>query len=135
LVDIRGSQDYRKRHATGAHWATRARLSQLSQSNPDKPLVLLADDPVAAEYFAEDAKSIGLTVLGLVAGGLKAWQSVGLATESTPLVPADQECIDFLFFVHDRHDGNLESARRYLEWETGLIAQLDEQERASFQLS
>lgn len=135
LVDIRGSQDYRKRHATGAHWATRARLSQLSQSNPDKPLVLLADDPVAAEYFAEDAKSIGLTVLGLVAGGLKAWQSAGLPTESTPLVPVNQDCIDFLFFVHDRHDGNLESARRYLEWETGLIAQLDEQERASFQLS
>jgi hypothetical protein len=40
-----------------------------------------------------------------------------------------------LFFVHDRHDGNLESARRYLEWETGLIAQLDEQEHASFRLA
>ncbi len=135
LVDIRNSQDYRKLHATGAQWATRARLSQLSQSNPDKASVLFADDPVAAQYFAEDAKTHGLTVLGLVAGGLKAWQAAGLATESTPGVPAEVDCIDFLFFVHDRHDGNLESARRYLEWETGLIAQLDEQERASFQLS
>jgi hypothetical protein len=98
-------------------------------------LVLFADDPVAAQYFAEDAQSSGLTVLGLVSGGLKAWQAAGLPTEATPLVPIDQDCIDFLFFVHDRHDGNLESARRYLEWETGLIAQLDEQERASFHLS
>ncbi len=135
LIDIRGSQDYRKLHASEAHWATRARLSRVTQTLEGKPLVLFADEPVAAQYFAEDAQSSGLTVLGLVSGGLKAWQAAGLPTESTPLVPADQDCIDFLFFVHDRHDGNLESARRYLEWETGLIAQLDEQERASFQLS
>jgi predicted metal-dependent enzyme (double-stranded beta helix superfamily) len=31
--------------------------------------------------------------------------------------------------VHDRHDGNLESTRRYLEWELGLLDQLDEQKR------
>ena len=135
LIDIRGSQDYRKLHASEAHWATRARLSKVSQIHGDKPLVLFADDPVAAQYFAEDAQSSGLTVLGLVSGGLKAWQAAGLPTKASPLIPIDQDCIDFLFFVHDRHDGNLESARRYLEWETGLIAQLDEQERASFQLS
>jgi len=40
------------------------------------------------------------------------------------------ECIDHLFFVHDRHDGNLDAARRYLEWETGLLDQLDDQERS-----
>jgi hypothetical protein len=40
-----------------------------------------------------------------------------------------------LFFVHDRHDGNLDSARRYLEWETGLIAQLDPEEQQSFRLA
>jgi len=36
--------------------------------------------------------------------------------------------------IHDRHDGNLESAKRYLEWEQGLMAQLDDEERAVFQL-
>ena len=54
---------------------------------------------------------------------------------SSPDVPADHQCIDFLFFVHDRHDGNLESAKRYLEWEQGLMAQLDDEERAVFQLT
>jgi hypothetical protein len=43
-------------------------------------------------------------------------------------MPPDPDCIDFLFFVHDRHDGNKDAARRYLEWETGLIAQLDHDE-------
>jgi hypothetical protein len=49
-------------------------------------------------------------------------------------VPSDDQCIDFLFFVHDRHDGNLESAKRYLEWEQGLMAQLDDDERAVFRM-
>jgi hypothetical protein len=34
--------------------------------------------------------------------------------------------------VHDRHDGNKEAARQYLAWETGLLGQLDPQERAGF---
>jgi hypothetical protein len=47
---------------------------------------------------------------------------------------ADSECIDYLFFVHDRHDGNKEAARKYLEWETNLVSQLDEQERNTFSI-
>lgn len=47
----------------------------------------------------------------------------------------DARCIDFLFFVHDRHDGNKEAARRYLAWETNLIGQLDEQELATFRFA
>jgi hypothetical protein len=47
----------------------------------------------------------------------------------TPDQPDEAACIDHLFFVHDRQDGNPEAARRYLEWELGLLAQLDPQER------
>jgi len=49
---------------------------------------------------------------------------------ATPKVPSDAESIDFLFFVHDRHDGNLDSARQYLAWETGLLDRMDESEKA-----
>jgi hypothetical protein len=45
-------------------------------------------------------------------------------------LPSEADCIDFLFFVHDRHDGNLEAARRYLTWELGLLEQIDDQERS-----
>ena len=44
------------------------------------------------------------------------------------------EAIDFLFFVHDRHDGNLDAARTYIAWETGLVAQLDAAERDEFRV-
>jgi hypothetical protein len=66
--------------------------------------------------------------------GLAAWQQAGLPVEATPDSPTDAECIDYLFFVHDRHDGNKEAARRYLAWETGLVPQLDAQELAAFRL-
>jgi rhodanese-related sulfurtransferase len=132
LIDLRGSQDFRKAHATGSTWATRARLSSVRAFGR---VFLLAEDVVQASYTAEDLSAMGVQVMGLVEDGFKAWQAAGLPVESSPNLPAEEDCIDFLFFVHDRHDGNLESARRYLEWETGLIAQLDQQERSSFQLS
>ena len=61
---------------------------------------------------------------------IPALADAGYEVVATPDTPADEDCIDYLFFVHDRHDGNMDAARRYLEWETGLIAQLDEQERS-----
>ena len=48
--------------------------------------------------------------------------------------PSDEEAIDYLFFVHDRHKGNLAAAQAYLDWETGLVEQLDAQERSVFQI-
>ena len=53
---------------------------------------------------------------------------------ATAHIPPHADRIDFLFFVHDRHEGNKAAMRGYLQWETGLLAQLDEQERASFRL-
>ena len=70
----------------------------------------------------------------LLEGGLAAWQQAGLPVEATPDSPTDAECIDYLFFVHDRHEGNAEAARGYLAWEMGLLAQLDDEERAAFRV-
>lgn len=132
LVDLRASQAFRKRHVQGARWAIRARLQDLPA---DRELVLVADDAVAAAYAAQDLRDLGSVVRGLLAGGPVDWEAGGLTLAASPNVPPDADCIDFLFFVHDRHDGNLDAARRYLAWETGLMAQLDGAERGSFQLA
>jgi hypothetical protein len=47
----------------------------------------------------------------------------------------DADCIDYLIFVHDRHDGNRQAARRYLAWETQLVSQLGESELSSYRLA
>jgi 3-mercaptopyruvate sulfurtransferase SseA len=70
----------------------------------------------------------------LLDGGLGAWTRAGYALNASPDVPPDAECIDYLFFVHDRHAGNREAMKQYLAWETGLIAQLDPADKALFRV-
>jgi rhodanese-related sulfurtransferase len=131
LVDLRHSQAYRQLHITNAIWANRANLGRIPK---DKPLILCADRPDVAQRVAQELQAMGHSVQGQIRSGVDTWRDAGLALASSPQVPTDDQCIDFLFFVHDRHDGNLESAKRYLEWEQGLMAQLDDEERAVFRL-
>jgi hypothetical protein len=70
----------------------------------------------------------------LLERGLATWTNAGYTLEASPQTPPDSYCIDYLFFVHDRHFGNREAMKQYLEWETGLIKQLDEQDKASFKV-
>ena len=70
----------------------------------------------------------------LLEGGIAGWTGAGYPTASSTDIPADRECIDYLFFVHDRHAGNREAMKQYLAWETGLMAQLGEQDKSVFHL-
>jgi rhodanese-related sulfurtransferase len=125
LVDIRSSMKYRDAHLPNSLWAIRPRLLDIVQGT-QKPIVLISDDP-ALTYGA-------LLELERHHKSAQVYQLEGsqfpkeFETVSSEAQPPDSDCIDFLFFVHDRHDGNKDAARRYLEWETGLIAQLDEDE-------
>jgi 3-mercaptopyruvate sulfurtransferase SseA len=97
--------------------------------------VLVTDDADVARLAATELLDVGIKDVQLLDGGLGAWTRAGYATESSPAIPADAECIDYLFFVHDRHAGNREAMKQYLAWETGLVAQLDEEERAAFRVA
>ena len=66
--------------------------------------------------------------------GLLFLLAVPASHAATPDAPADRDCIDFLFFTARRHDNDPAAARQYLAWETGLLAQLDEQERGVFRI-
>ena len=132
LVDLRPGMAFRAGHIAGARWSIRPRLAD-DLRGETRPLVLVADDPALAAWAAASELADHAAPL-LLEGGMAAWRAAGLPLEATPALPSDADCIDYLFFVHDRHDGNKEAARRYLAWETGLVAQLDAQERAAFRL-
>ncbi len=119
----------------GAIWSIRPRLATVALPSDRSDVVLVADDDaVAALAAAELLARRDVSSVSVLTGGFAAWAAAGLPCESSPDQPSDQACIDFLFFVHDRHEGNREAARRYLEWETGLIAQLDSDELAEFDM-
>lgn len=136
VLDLRAGMAYRAGHIPHAVWAIRPRLADtLTRQTPaGRQVVLVADDAVAAAWAVASEWPQGLPAPLLLQGGMPAWLAAGQPEQATPDSPADADCIDYLFFVHDRHDGNKDAARRYLAWETGLVAQLDAQERAGFRL-
>ena len=133
LLDLNGGMAYRAGHIAGARWAIRPRLDRLDLP-AGKPIILTAADRRIAELAATDLGEAGHRDVSFLAGNEADCRAAGLEMTATPDEPPDADCIDYLFFVHDRHAGNLEACRQYLAWETGLIAQLDEQERGVFRL-
>ena len=135
IVDLRTSAAYRTAHPTGALWGIRPRLDRLPLPKTGIA-ALLADDPGLASLAAQDlSEHIPGLNLRLLDGGLEAWIQAGGKVEASADMPSSADAIDFLAFLHDRHNGNLESARRYLAWETGLIQQLDARDLAEFHLA
>ncbi|ESR26111.1 rhodanese-like domain-containing protein [Lutibaculum baratangense] len=129
LVDLRASNVFREGHVEGATWAMRCRLASLTGKR--RP-VLIADDEEVLAGALRELEACGLAAVSVVRGGHAALVAAGATEVRGAGYPSDEEAIDFLRFVHDRHDGNLEASRRYLAWEQGLIAQLDPEERREF---
>jgi len=133
LFDLRESMLFRQRHIPGSRWSIRSRLARDAQGAKGT-VVLIADDPAIARLAAIDLIESGTKEVQMLDGGCAAWIAAGYPTQSSPQVPADGECIDYLFFVHDRHAGNRDAMRQYLAWETGLIAQLSAEDRKLFRV-
>ena len=126
------SMSYRKQHVPGSRWSIRPRL--VADAAGAKNVIFITRDTEAAHAAAIDLREAGITQVKLLEGGLATWTSAGYALDASPASPPDSACIDYLFFVHDRHLGNRDAMRQYLAWETGLIAQLDDQDKASFKV-
>jgi rhodanese-related sulfurtransferase len=129
-LDLRSGMSYRAGHVAGATWTIRPRIAA-DASGMDKTIILIADDPAVAVLAAIDLKAAGAHDIRTLAGGFEAWRRAGRPVASSPDRPSDADCIDFLFFTHDRQT-NPDAARQYLAWETGLLDQLDDQERGVF---
>ncbi|HXF54311.1 MAG TPA: rhodanese-like domain-containing protein [Hyphomicrobiaceae bacterium] len=133
LLDLRASQRYRAGHAAGAQWSIRPRLGAIGALS-GRPAALFTDEVAVGRLAAIDLAELGAGPVMEVAGGFEAWAGAGLPVEPAADRPSEAEAIDYLWFVHDRHDGNLAASRQYLAWEQGLIAQLDPEERAEFKI-
>jgi rhodanese-related sulfurtransferase len=128
LLDASRGMDYRAGHVEGAEWVTRARLGDgLAQG----PVLVLGRSAALVAGVMQRLSELGATDVAGHVGGPAEWRAAGLSVVASPEIPTQEDCIDFLFFVHDRHNDNLEAARQYLAWECGLLKQLDSQERGT----
>ncbi|WP_244830913.1 rhodanese-like domain-containing protein [Caballeronia sp. TF1N1] len=139
VLDLRSSAAHENGRPVGARWTVRPRVFDTLtalHARLDTPLVLFADaaSEASARLVAADLREAGFTDIELAAFGLDAWEQRGLPVDRDAVKLPQETRIDYLFFVHDRHDGNLDSARAYLAWETGLIAQCEPDELAAFKV-
>jgi rhodanese-related sulfurtransferase len=134
MIDLRPSFQYRQSHIKSAIWSIRPNLENLSTKLKGGTIILIAEEDELAQIAAIDAKELGAQKIYINTQQAQNWALAKLEIEATPESPTDEQCIDYLFFVHDRHDGNKAAARQYLAWEINLLAQIDEQERAAFKL-
>jgi rhodanese-related sulfurtransferase len=133
-LDLRPSMAFRQSHSPGSRWTIRPRAVAAAQVGKPRELVLVADDAAVAKLAAIDLAEAGVRNVSMLEGGVAAWRASGYPVGASPEAPPDGECIDYLFFVHDRHTGNRAAMRQYLAWETGLLAQLDEQDKSAFRI-
>jgi rhodanese-related sulfurtransferase len=134
-VDVDLSEHYRERHLPGAVWAIRPRLDRLVAKLPKgKRIVLYSEHETRARLAVPDLRALTDAPVAVLKGGREAWTKAGLPLEAAPGVPPDSERIDFLFFVHDRHQGNETSMRAYLSWEEQLPAQVEADGDAAFRI-
>lgn len=124
LIDLRPSMVYRKGHIGGARWSIRSLLAA-DVAGEQRPLVLLADDPRLAAFAALELPEHQRQQTRFASN------APGFSLQGDVNTPPDEQCIDFLFFTHDRHSGNKDAARQYLAWEIGLLAQMSAEEIAS----
>jgi rhodanese-related sulfurtransferase len=134
-VDTDLSELYRKEHLPGAVWGIRARAADLAAKLPKgKKVVLYSEHETRAWLLAVDLAELTDAPLAILTGGRENWRAQGLPLESSPETPPDSERLDFLFFVHDRHDGNEQAMIDYLDWEEGLPAQIEEDGDARYEI-
>jgi len=131
VLDSRPSGQFRQESLRGATWVLRPTLIGQLSACQGRPVLLLGNNAGKLALLAADLEEAGHGDVHVCVVGGTDLRDSGLPLQANSDMP-DGACIDYLFFVHDRHDGNKEAARRYLEWETNLVSQIDEQERGTF---
>jgi rhodanese-related sulfurtransferase len=134
ILDTRVSTEFRRAHIAGACWTLRSRATGIAPDLKTAKIILCGDLEIS-ETIAGDLDKAGYSGLVYLKGGPAEWHAMGYEIVTTPNDPKDQEAVDFVFFTHDRHSGNMEAARQYLAWETGLVARLDPQELNAFRIA
>ena len=136
LADVDISADYVGSRLPGATWGVRPRAQALLDSLSDaRKIVLYSMHETRARLIAFDLQALTDKPIAILSGGREKWSGEGRPVEPTPPgTLSEEERIDFLFWVHDRHLGNDQAARDYLSWEEQLPAQIEADGDATYSI-
>ncbi|MFJ4457330.1 rhodanese-related sulfurtransferase [Pseudomonas sp. NPDC089392] len=125
VLDFTSSANYVKRHIPGAYWGIRAQLPQVLEKLPvAERYVMTCGSSLLARFAAVDLQALTQTPVYVLEGGTARWIAAGQALESgeTRLAVART---DRYRRPYEGTDNPREAMQGYLDWEFGLIAQLE----------
>ena len=128
IINVTSSANHVKAHVPGAFWAMRSDLTHAlaaieKEQQPDRYVVVCQTNAIAP-YAAPDVASLTGKPVHVVEGGTSAWIREGLPVEAGDTRLASPR-IDRYRRPYEGTDNAHEAMNAYLEWEYGLIAQLD----------
>ena len=130
VLDASQGIQFRDAHIDGAKWVTRSQIHAVCNLK-NRDILLVGRQQAIVSGIVCELRNLGANKIHVWLSTPIQWQQAGFTLVTSPNYPTNENCIDHLFFVNDRHDGNLDAAYRYLQWEKGLLSQLDAQERSS----
>ncbi len=125
LLDLGPSPAYREGHIPGAAFAIRSRLAAaLAGLGPAAEIVLTSPDGLLARYAADEVEVLAVRKPLVLEGGTEAWTRAG-----RPLEAGDGRGVTPFEDVYRRPyegtDNPVDAMQAYLDWEFGLVAQLE----------
>lgn len=125
VLDLTTSANYVSRHIPGAWFVLRSQLAQALQSIPIAPrYVLTCGSSLLARYAAADVARITGAAVQVLQGGTLAWIAEGLPLEHGETRLASPR-IDRYRRPYEGTDSPREAMQAYLDWEFGLVEQLE----------
>ncbi len=125
VIDLGPSPAYRKGHVPGAAFAIRSRLDEaLERLDPADEIVLTSPDGLLAQFAAPEVEAITGRAPRVLAGGTLCWMWSELPLETgdgVALSPFE----DVYRRPYEGTDNPREAMQAYLDWEFGLVAQLE----------
>lgn len=125
VLDFTSSANYVQRHIPGAHWAIRAQLPQVLEKLPvAERYVLTCGSSLLARFAAVDLQALTQTPVYVLEGGTARWVAAGQEVEKGETHLAVPRT-DRYRRPYEGTDNPREAMQGYLDWEFGLIAQLE----------
>lgn len=136
LFDVERRAPYQKRHAAGAWFAVPDQLEALvADLRKEQTILLTSSDGVLARIVAAELAARTGRDVRAITGGTQAWIAAGLPTDSgaARVLTGDD---DYWFSPYHQPTQVQRDAgfREYLEWEVGLVAQLEREGDVGFRL-
>ncbi|THT98101.1 sulfurtransferase [Lampropedia puyangensis] len=144
VVSVQPSEVFVQGAVAGAVWSHRAAIAEGAvdavEPKDNGVRLVIASDAVVGALAAQEwqarvasAQPVAVGVLNL--GDWETLAQWGLVVDPNAPTLQPEQRVDFLYWLHDRHTGNAQASRQYLQWEAQLPAQIGHWPDAHFRIA